>query len=459
LNQLNKQQQEEKAWLFAESHQLSIVSPCTIGDGIACLSEEQIISYLRIYEASNKLLCFFVPSSGMGSRMFEELMKALNKNELQHSSLQKWIANIHKFPFDPGFVKSAQTDPLMLLKRLLYNDDQGIINQSKGSIPFHSYENGSVLTPFQEHLVQSSAISSLPVHVHFTVQEDKKEVISEKLSSFIEDSALTCRFSLSVQNKATDAFVFSSDGRPFLKEGTWMRRPAGHGALLENLNALQEEIILVRNIDNIPHQDHSEMVNYWWKVLVGCLLHVKKEVEFALQKPDKEVLTNLISNFNLYSSEELSHCKNEEDLTALLKRPLRVCGMVKNQGQPGGGPFWVKHAKGVSKQIVEGAQLVGLENEKQLLSESSHFNPVMIAVHRTDWNDKPFDLMGFMDVGGGMKIKRQYDGNEIVFRERPGLWNEAMANWNSVFIEIPEHVFTPVKTVFDLLNPVHQRNQ
>jgi hypothetical protein len=229
--------------------------------------------------------------------------------------------------------------------------------------------------------------------------------------------------------------------------------------LLENLNALQEEIILVRNIDNIPHQDHSEMVNYWWKVLVGCLLHVKKEVEFALQKPDKEVLTNLISNFNLYSSEELSHCKNEEDLTALLKRPLRVCGMVKNQGQPGGGPFWVKHAKGVSKQIVEGAQLVGLENEKQLLSESSHFNPVMIAVHRTDWNDKPFDLMGFMDVGGGMKIKRQYDGNEIVFRERPGLWNEAMANWNSVFIEIPEHVFTPVKTVFDLLNPVHQRNQ
>jgi hypothetical protein len=145
-----------------------------------------------------------------------------------------------------------------------------------------------------------------------------------------------------------------------------------------------------------------------------------------------------------------------EFIKTKLNRPIRVCGMVKNQGQPGGGPFWVKHTKGVSKQIVEGAQLVGLENEKQLLSASSHFNPVMIAVYRNDWNEKPFDFMDYMDRSGGMKIKRQYNGNEVVFHERPGLWNEGMANWNSVFIEIPEHVFTPVKTVFDLLNPLHQ---
>lgn len=420
------------------------------------LTEKRQFEYAQIAEKSDKRLCFFVPSSGVGSRMFEDLVNALNENYLQHPSIQKWWTNMHKFPFVQFFVEGNETDAILALKRLLTKDNLGVLNQPKGAIPFHRYENGEIRTPFQEHLVQSAAMSLNPVHVHFTVQEERKREIKDTLSSFVKDSAVPSLFSLSVQNKASDAYVFSTDGSPFLDNGVWMRRPAGHGALLENLNALKEEIILIRNIDNIPHQRHSEDVNRWWKVLVGCLLQVKKDIFLALQKPEKEVIGKLQSNYHLYSSEEIAFCKSEQDVLALLQRPLRVCGMVKNQGQPGGGPFWVKHAKGVSKQIVEGAQLIGLENEQQLLSESSHFNPVMIAAHRNDWNEKPFNFMDYMDVSGGMKIKRQYNGKEVIFRERPGLWNEAMSNWNSVFIEIPEHVFTPVKTVFDLLNPEHQ---
>jgi hypothetical protein len=449
-------QLDEQSWLFACSRELTITSPCLIGHGIIRLSVHDQDDFVHVAEKSKNSIAFFIPASGMGSRMFEPLIKSLQKGDLGHPAMQKWIQNFSNFPFQTLLPEELKKDAIGSLKFLLYEKEGGWLTISKGSIPFHAYDNQLIFSPFEEHVIQSDSLGSNPIHFHFTVQENHREKVSQKLNVFARSNQLNGKLSFSIQSKSTDAFVFSVDGTPLTDENGWIRRPSGHGALLENLNSLEQDIVLIRNIDNIPHQQYASEVNRWWKILIGCLLEIRGKITSAIQTPSMDALKDLKQRFDLYSQDEIDSCTSTNEMVKLLQRPLRVCGMVKNQGQPGGGPFWVKGPRGISKQIVEGAQLTTLPNCKELLNESTHFNPVMIATMKTDITGKKNNLAEFMDEQGGMKITRQHQGQDIVFRERPGLWNEAMADWNTVFIEIPEATFSPVKTVFDLLSPRHQ---
>lgn len=426
---------------------------CTIGDGIVRLPRDEQERLVALAEASRSAARWmrFVPASGAATRMFQDLLLALALAPAEHEAgdegsdfvagplppatsqaLDSFLAGLPRFAFHGALeeVLARHGTPLAsllerrairpILAALLEPEGLGYGSLPKGLIPFHDYPGGA-RTAFEEHLIEGSASGNPPPRFHFTIPIGREigfAAVLDRLRNRSGSAGARLDVTFSHQEPATDTLAIEPDGSPARDDdGRLLFRPAGHGALLRNLQQFGAERVFMKNIDNIAIQWANEPGRWWSRVLSGLA----------------------------------------EELAADADRPLRVCGMVPNTGEPGGGPFWVRGSEGESLQIVEAAQVDSRSPvQRAVFANGTHFNPVFMACVLRDPNGRPFELDRFVDPEAVIVTRKAALGRERVVLERPGLWNGSMAGWRTVFVEVPGEVFTPVKTVLDLLRPEHQ---
>ena len=427
---------DQRNQVFEKTFKVDLKDSCNIGTGILRLNDLMLKEVRSTFINAEFSSSFFIPASGSGSRMFKFLFQWL-ENEVETKEISHFFQELDEFPFKSELTSDG-TDNRELVKEILNKYS----TLPKGLIPFHKYPN-EIRTAFQEHVSQAKLFFGDDVKIHFTIQQKSEGLILENLG-------LNNNISFSYQNDETDAFCFDN-GKEIVKEGNqFLRRPAGHGALLENLNALDEDVILLKNIDNIQHGSKSKPTKDTWSSAVGTLLLFQNELKEIAKNYSIEKLIELNNKFQFLSQEALQNFTHK-DFQNIISRPTRVCGMVKNEGEPGGGPFWVSDENGISNQIVEKAQIKNDDSQLKIVQSSSHFNPVFIALSKTDCKGNPLDLLKYRDDSKFFVVKKTHKGKDILYRELPGLWNGSMSNWNTIFLEIPQEVFTPVKSVLDLL--------
>jgi Domain of unknown function (DUF4301) len=321
-------------------------------------------------------------------------------------------------------------------------------------VPFH--KNGPfLLNPFQEHVLQGSEMVKGDCTFHFSIRSNFKTVIEEQLRFLEGMTGKKLKVEYSEQNPQTDAFAFTHSGEVFrLADGKELCRPAGHGALLENLAVVDADLIFIKNIDNVQHINKSTDAVKTMQELGGLLLLLQRKIEEIIAQPSLEAIVDLNKHYQLFHHSVLD--LPMEQLIQLLKRPIRVCGLVKNEGQPGGGPFWIQENGQISKQIIEKAQ-IGLHGDQyRVMIQSTHFNPVLMVCEGRKLNGDKVDFEAYRDNSKYFIVNKKHEGNEIRYVELPGLWNGSMADWNTVFVEVNSTTFSPVKTILDLLDPAHQ---
>ena len=413
--------------------ELDIVSAASVGNGVLNPTEEEIDNYVKAWQNyldEGHTVLKFVPASGAASRMFKDLFEYLETGE-KTKFIEKFLGEKDRFAFGPQLVGlDEQPAVAHLLKDMNYG------NLPKGLLLFHSYEDGA-RTPALEHLVEGAmyAASKGEVNIHFTVSHEHLPLfqahLAENKAAYEEKLGVKFHISYSEQKPSTDTLAANPDGTPFrTADGKLLFRPGGHGALIENLNEQDADIIFIKNIDNVvPDRLKGDTVRYK-QLLAGVLVTEQKKAFEKLQDP------------NLTAEEK-----------AQLQRPLRVCGVVKNTGEPGGGPFLVREDDGtISCQILESSQI----SDPALMQQATHFNPVDLVCATRDAEGKPYHLPDFVDEKTGFISHKSKDGKELLALELPGLWNGAMSRWNTIFVEVPVSTFNPVKTVNDLLRPEHQ---
>ncbi|MDB4075130.1 MAG: DUF4301 family protein [Crocinitomicaceae bacterium] len=448
----------QKRDIFVREHYVSLMTACSIGDGIIRIDGEARNEALDLFREVAPRITFFIPASGSGSRMFKFLFD-YTKDEIETDVVKKFFDNLDTFAFYQTIPinvrqKMSTLQSIYLAEYLLNKEGMNFTLLPKGLIPFHKVK-GEIYNPFQEQVLQSKHLMSKGGEMHFTVQEGFEGMVRDSIESLGKYLHDDIQFSFSSQEKNTDAYCFNSDGSAFIENNTQLRRPAGHGALIHNLNEIEADFILVKNIDNVQHFSKKEASNDTWELALGTLIKFKQELRAIVGNYSKEAIVALNSKYDFLSGMEMD-AFDEARLSELTSRPSRVCGMVKNEGALGGGPFWINDNGVVTKQIIEGVQISGEEDQQAILKLSSHFNPVFIALSKTDVNDKPLDLMSFIDASKNLVVTRSHKGSEIMYRELPGLWNGAMSDWNTIFLEIPVEVFSPVKTANDLLKEAHR---
>jgi Domain of unknown function (DUF4301) len=467
-----------------------VIRPCTPGDGIRTLSESDQALAERFEEAARQEKAGrFVPASGAATRMFKALLEFLNDEGKEPSGeVRTFFDNLPRFAFYEALRDAMARDGLDLdetvrdgdlctvLAYLLTEKGLRYADLPKGLLLFHRYPEGP-RTPFEEHLVEAAETLKDEAGVcrlHFTVQPSDEEAFRELLEAarrrFEPRSGVLFDVTFSHQKHSTDTIAVDPENRPFrLEDGSLLFRPGGHGALIENLGALGEhgwDLVQLKNIDNVVRDDRKPLVNRW-KVLLGGLLVSLRErafrllddleegvgVEEAARFLEEEFSRLLPEGFDQWSAGE-----KRRFLIDALDRPLRVCGVVRNQGEPGGGPFWVESPEGgVSLQIVETSQIDPKSPGQQAaLQGSTHFSPVDIVCALRDRQGQPYDLRHFVDPATVFIANKSHEGRPLKALERPGLWNGAMAGWNTVFVAVPVETFAPVKTALDLLRPEHQ---
>ena len=419
--------------------ELDIVAPASTKQGILAPKkaeqEEYIAAWQKYLEEGHKILKF-VPASGAASRMFKNLFQYL-EDGIETPFIQDFLAHKDQFAFGPQLAgKEGQEAVRYLLQDMHYGD------LPKGLLLFHKYRDGA-RTPALEHLVEGAQYCVAPakngekptVYLHFTVSHDHlplfRQHIADNLKRFEDKYDVRYDVTFSEQLPSTDTLAANPDGTPFrTKDGKLLFRPGGHGALIENLNQQDADIVFIKNIDNVvPDRLKKDTIRYK-QILAGVLVTEQKRIFEALKNP------------NLSDEER-----------AKLNRPIRVCGVVKNTGEPGGGPFLVREADGsISCQILESTQI----SDPALMAKSTHFNPVDLVCAIRDYEGKPFDLPKYVDPQTGFISNKSKDGKELLALELPGLWNGAMSRWNTIFVEVPVSTFNPVKTVNDLLREQHQ---
>ncbi len=478
---------------FSYSH---LLQPCTKGDGITVLKKGDLERFGTIYSQSalSGRAMKFVPASGAASRMFQVLLTAMDQpdttsglTEAERRDLNQFISHIQRYAFydDLKLVMSkAGWDINALISKGQYGEvleylltDQGLNygHLCKGLIKFHRYPD-HCRTPFEEHLVEAAAYTQDKkgvARVHFTVSPEHREAVEKHLEEArgrYEKSGVKFQIGLSVQKPSTDTLAVNLDNEPFRdREGSLVYRPGGHGALLENLQELDGDIIFIKNIDNVvPDRLKGETYTYK-KALGGLLVEVQDQIFGYLRELAKKNVTDKLlkeafefasRKFSVNASEQIHQGTKQGKVDFLLhklNRPLRVCGMVKSTGEPGGGPFWVgQYKKTASPQIVEFSQ-VNMQSSKQqeIWASSTHFNPVDIVCGIRDFRGRPFDLKRYHDPDACFISTKSMDGKQLKALELPGLWNGAMAKWNTIFVEVPLITFNPVKTFLDLLGKAH----
>jgi hypothetical protein len=447
---------------------------CTPGDGIVQISEADQERLLEEFEAvtATGRVGKFVPASGAASRMFKSLLSVLNDEggDSDLAMAEQFQTRLSEFAF--GDQLPADANLKTLLAATLTDEGLNLANIPKGLIPFHRYGDHN-RSAFAEHLAEGLATCADDrgtVRLHFTVSPEFEAAIAEHLGEVKARLAPDCevRMTFSVQHPATDTIAVAPDNSPFRDDdGQLVFRPGGHGALLRNLNEVEGDIVFVKNIDNIVPEHLAGTTNHWKQILGAYLAELEEEIYAHLHHLTAEALEDsAVENAFAFCRDslhlDLSQVPDEGDgrvnaIVKLLDRPIRVCGMVRNEGEPGGGPFWVEKDGRLSRQIVESAQVDPNDTAQQeLLKTSTHFNPVDLVCGVRNMRGKCFDLARYVDTDAGFISSKSQNGRELKALELPGLWNGAMADWITLFVEVPLATFNPVKTVMDLLRPTHQ---
>lgn len=463
-----------------------------IGNGILHLSPDEETAALKRWDRfvrNGGTVTKFVPASGAASRMFKSLFAFIDGEDdipRNGSDIEELIENIHDLAFYPSLnIKALEKygeniDTLISQHR--YKDiiaaiiDQNGLNYGKlpkGLIDFHRYEDSLPRTPLEEQLVEGVEViggNDNVIRLHFTVSGVHRNLFEEKLKSVIPlfEKKYNVRFEieLSEQKAETDTVAVNEDNSLFRDNGELLFRPAGHGALISNLNDVNSDVIFIKNIDNVVPDKRRAMTVRYKKILGGILLEVHDHIADFLESlhnnniPDSKLLEikSFVENDLRISPVPENKTEMIEFLKNKLRRPIRVCGMVRNEGEPGGGPFIVTDSTGTtSLQILESSQ-IDMDNKDYcaMLSRATHFNPVDIVCYVKDENGKKYNLKEFVDPNTGFISNKSYKGKTLKALELPGLWNGSMSNWNTIFVEVPSETFNPVKTVNDLLRPEHK---
>jgi hypothetical protein len=469
---LDHQAEIQKSKLAKGNPYLHLAGSCRLSNGIAALTDDEKKQFIRLFENQNKSIqiTYFIPSSGSGSRMFDAVFNFLNTNSPSDETIEfveHLINSAQDFAFYnklPQNIKddleSGNLDIQAFLKLLLFENGFNFGNLPKGLIPFHRYGN-FIVNPFQEHILQGVAISGDKSKFHFTINQIFEKQIHESVRILKEITGIDFKHEFSVQNPVTDAIAFDENLNPVLEsDGKPITRPAGHGALLANLNSIDSDLIFIRNIDNIQHQKSASHSITTRKALAGVLLKIKESIFKILSGIDSgsnqsEKISQLNSEFQLhFPTEKIS---DQNFIRDFFNRPIRVCGMVKNEGQPGGGPFWVTDSSGqLRRQIVEKSQIANDPQQLGMIIKSTHFNPVEIVCSIKNFQGKNFNLENFKNEDLYFIVHKTHQGKPIQYVEEPGLWNGGMEKWITLFYEIESDCFSPVKTVIDLLKPMHR---
>ncbi len=471
---------------------LKIESAATIGQGVLNPSQGEIDGYLKIWDsycAEGNSILKFVPASGAASRMFKDLFGFLSAEyDAPVTDFEKnFFANIEKFAFYADLDATCRKNKSLSVKELIeqgkYKDvvfnllDFTGMNYGslpKGLLKFHNYDC-CARTSAEEHFVEGAMYAATDgvVKLHFTVSPNHKalfeELVAERKEHYEQKFGVRYEISFSEQKQCTDTIAVDADNAPFRENGAIVFRPGGHGALIENLNDIAADVIFIKNIDNVvPDRLKPDTVTYK-KLLAGILVDIQKKTFEYLRLIDSGKYTHELVEEMIRFLQQVLQCRNADikdmedcDLVLYLRskfnRPIRVCGMVKNVGEPGGGPFLAYNQDGtVSLQILESSQIdMANETAKSMFENGTHFNPVDLVCAVKNYKGEKFNLPAYVDKNTGFISHKSKNGRELKAMELPGLWNGAMSDWNTIFVEVPLVTFNPVKTVNDLLRDVHQ---
>lgn len=469
---------------------LKLDRPCTGGDGIVLIPAERLPIMVKLHdEAAAQGRCMkFVPASGAASRMFADWHNTLAKGFDHCPDFERaMIQNLPKFAFFQDLKQALagqgrdigtlmQTGKLQhILDFILSPQGLNYGQLPKALLKFHNCKEGS-RTAIEEHLVEAAFYTADArgyCHIHFTISEEHRkqtEVFLEKIRKNYEKRfGIILRIELSLQSAASQTMAMEGEELYRDASGRLMLRPGGHGALLENLNAINGDIIFIKNIDNVTPDNANAALILYKKVLGGYFISLQEEIFRHLRNLSAATINAQgVNAARIFCEQQLfaafpktfdvSPLKQQcRFLTDRLQRPLRVCGMVKNEGEPGGGPFWVDEGGERTLQIVERHQIDGADPaQKSLWAASTHFNPVDIVCGLRDYQGRKIELAEFVDQKAISLTEKNEKGRHITVLEYPGLWNGAMSRWNTVFVEVPNATFNPVKTIDDLLRPEHQ---
>ena len=444
---------------------LKVVRAASPGDGVMVVGDAEAAAAVARYEreADRLGIVKFVPASGAATRMFKELFEFVNEGK-RGKGIDTLLDNIGRFAFWPELkaVLPPDADDKATV-RAIVKDGLGYGQKPKGLVTFHAYPEGA-RKAVEEHLVEGAVYAAARgvARIHFTVSPEHiagfETLLAEKVPVYERRFGIRYDISFSVQKPSTDTIAVNPDNTPFRQDdGTLLFRPAGHGALIENLNEIDADLIFIKNIDNVTTDARRGDTVRYKKVLAGVLLDLQgrafeylkalevggAELEPIAEFIEKQLCVKLPAEYD------------SALLRAVLDRPIRVCGMVRNEGEPGGGPFWVGNPDGTeSLQIAESSQIA--PDDLPLMQSATHFNPVDLVCGVRDSKGCKFDLRRYTDPATGFISSKSSGGRDLRAQELPGLWNGAMAKWNTVFVDVPVTTFSPVKVVQDLLRPQHQ---
>lgn len=464
---------------------LEIRSAATIGNGILKPTEQEKTAFLQTWDnylKADHCVLKFVPASGAASRMFKNLFEYAENHEVT-PFIRQFIDSIHKFAFFNELNNICLKNEGKDIDSLIADDQAWLVVENllqqrglnygqlpKGLLLFHNYADGQ-RTPVLEHMVEGALYAKGhdgQVNLHFTISPEHRRFFAEHVAAHIDEYekrfGVKYNISFSEQKKSTDTIAADADNQPFRNsDGSLLFRPGGHGALIANLNEQEADVIFIKNIDNVVPDRLKEPTVEYKKLIAGILVSLQQQTFAYLEELENENISDaklaVINQFcqsrlfNQYDTTALNHDELRKYLIGKLNRPIRVCGMVKNEGEPGGGPYMTVNPDGsVSPQILESSQIA----DPTWMKDATHFNPVDLVCATRDYKGKPFNLPDFVDPQTGFISAKSKNGRELKALELPGLWNGAMSNWNTIFVEVPIETFNPVKTVNDLLRPQHQ---
>ena len=474
---------------------LAIASSAQIGNGIFRLAEQEealAVDRWKKYLADGGEVCKFVPASGAASRMFKALFSFVEGESdvpAEGSDVARLIADIHNLAFfgelDEVVKKlhSKDVDTLIaegeykkVIAAIILPEGLNYGNLPKGLLTFHAYNDGSTRTPVEEQLVegaQSATGADGVVHLHFTVSGNHRQLFADKLAVKVpaleEKLGVKYDISMSEQKASTDTVAVNPDNTLFRENGSLVFRPGGHGALIANLNDINHAAVFIKNIDNVVPDSLRGATLQYKQVIAGYMMQIHDKIEKYLRQinsgdytiEDVREMIDFMHKVLNVRDEQMKHLE-DVDLVLYIKkkldRPLRVCGMVRNEGEPGGGPYIAYNADGsTSPQILESHQIdLSREDYKAMMAQATHFNPVDLVCYIKDIDGNHYDLPKYVDPATGFISNKSLHGKELRALELPGLWNGAMSDWNTIFVEVPIETFNPVKTVNDLLRLTHQ---
>ena len=471
---------------------LKLKNAASVGDGIMKLTDNMQVTLLEKWDTflqTDAKIVKFVPASGAASRMFKDLFDLLDSatGKITKDSQKEFFEKIEKFAFydELNSVCTQKCEKNIstliscehfkqIIENMLLTDGMNYGSLPKGLLKFHSYADGK-RTAAQEHLAEGALYAAnkfKKINIHFTVSDEHISLfykhLKESLLYFekIYDAQFFVDFS--TQKPSTDTIAVDMHNQPFYEKGNLVFRPGGHGALIENLNEIDADVIFIKNIDNVVPDRLKQTTVKFKKIIGGKLLDIQQKCFFYLQLIENKNLTDeklfeiqrFLENELCIFYPDFEKMDRDAKITYFekkLNRPIRICGMVKNEGEPGGGPFIAYNHDGTaSPQILESSQ-IDMTNEKNayMMRHSTYFNPVDLVCATKNYKGEKFELNRFVDKNTGFISIKSKGGKELKALELPGLWNGAMSDWNTVFVEVPIETFNPVKTVNDLLRPQH----